>query len=40
MSQWNDPLYRGIIEKLPAGERLADYVTSLSIAARKPGRHH
>ena len=36
MSQWNDPLYRGIIEKLPTGERLADYVTSLSIAARKP----
>jgi len=30
-----DPLYRKIIEKLPAGAQPADYITSLDIAARK-----
>jgi len=32
----SDPFYRAIVEKLPAGEKLSDYVTSLSISARKP----
>ncbi|MEP0842608.1 MAG: arsenite methyltransferase [Phycisphaerae bacterium] len=36
MSEWQDPLYRGIIEHLPPGTGPADYITSLSIAARKP----
>ncbi|HOW98411.1 MAG TPA: arsenite methyltransferase [Kiritimatiellia bacterium] len=36
MSRWSDPLYRAIIERLPPGARLADFVTSLSISARKP----
>ncbi len=31
-----DPLYRKIAEQLPAGTTAADYLTSLSIAARKP----
>ena len=35
MQDWNDPLYRQIAESLPPGETLADYVVSLSIAARK-----
>jgi SAM-dependent methyltransferase len=35
MVEWNDPLYRKIIEGLPAGTKPADYVTSLDIAARK-----
>ena len=38
MSQWNDSLYRGIIEKLSSHERLSDYVTSLSITARRPAQ--
>lgn len=33
-----DPLYRRIVEKMPAGTRLAEFITSLDIAARKPGR--
>jgi len=36
MADSKDPLYRQILEKLPAGQRLAEYVTSLEIAARKP----
>ena len=36
MTEWNDPLYRSAAASLPAGERLSDYVTSLSISARKP----
>jgi hypothetical protein len=31
-----DPLYRTIIDKLPAGTTPADYITSLDISARKP----
>ncbi len=32
----NDPLYHQVLAALPAGARPADYVTSLSIHARKP----
>jgi arsenite methyltransferase len=35
MMDWNDPLYRKIIERLPAGTKAGDYVTSLEVAARK-----
>lgn len=35
MQDWNDPLYKQIAETLPKGEEMADYVVSLSIAARK-----
>ncbi|GMV79120.1 MAG: arsenite S-adenosylmethyltransferase [Planctomycetota bacterium] len=31
-----DPLYREILSHLPDGHRASDYITSLSIAARKP----
>jgi arsenite methyltransferase len=38
MMDWNDPLYRQVVEHLPAGAKAGDYVTSLDIAARKgPG---
>lgn len=37
MTHWEDPLYRKIIEHLPAGAKPSDYVTSLEIQARKPG---
>jgi SAM-dependent methyltransferase len=37
MTNWEDPLYRKIIEHLPAGTKPADYITSLEIQARKPG---
>ncbi len=39
MSDWKDPLYRQIIEKLPAGSSPADYITSLEVSARKPASH-
>ena len=38
MASWSDPLYRDIAAKVPAGTRPSDYVTSLSIAATKPGQ--
>ncbi|WAW09744.1 arsenite methyltransferase [Oxalobacter vibrioformis] len=35
MQDWNDPLYKEIAEALPEGEKLENYVVSLSIEARK-----
>ena len=35
MLTWNDPLYRELIEALPKGEEITDYVASLSIEAYK-----
>lgn len=37
MAASGDPLYRDIVSCLPAGSTPADYVTSLSVTARKPG---
>lgn len=37
LTDWEDPLYRKIIEHLSAGAKPADYVTSLEVRARKPG---
>lgn len=36
LADWNDPLYRSIIQQLPRGETIGNYVTSLDVAARKP----
>lgn len=36
LTDWEDPLYRKIIEHLPAETKPADYVTSLEVKARKP----
>ncbi len=36
--EMQDPLYRRIAAKLPAGTGPADFITSLDIAARKPAR--
>lgn len=36
MTDWNDPLYRQIIEQLPTGTKPSDYITSLEVTARKP----
>lgn len=35
MTNWEDPLYRRIVESLPAGSKPSDYITSLDIAAVK-----
>lgn len=35
MADWSDPLYRDIAEKLPAGTKPSDYITSLDITACK-----
>lgn len=37
MASWEDPLYRKIIESLPAGTKPGDFITSMDIAARKAG---
>jgi ubiquinone/menaquinone biosynthesis C-methylase UbiE len=37
MTEWNDPLYKKIVEYLPAGNGPADYITSLEVTGRKPG---
>jgi SAM-dependent methyltransferase len=37
MSQFRDPLYESIAAKLPPETRVSDFITSLDIAARKPG---
>jgi SAM-dependent methyltransferase len=38
MTDGGEPLFRRIADLLPAGASLADYVTSLNVAARKPRR--
>ena len=35
MTDWNDPLYKKIVEHLPAGNGPGDYITSLEVTARK-----
>ncbi|MDX2132964.1 MAG: arsenite methyltransferase [Planctomycetota bacterium] len=35
MTNWEDPLYRRIVEKLPAGSKPSDFVTSLDVSAVK-----
>jgi ubiquinone/menaquinone biosynthesis C-methylase UbiE len=35
MTKWNDPLYARIIEALPTGTRISEYVTSLNVSAVK-----
>jgi SAM-dependent methyltransferase len=36
MEDWQDPLYRALIGKLPAGSGASDFITSLDVTARKP----
>lgn len=36
MTDWQDPLYRSLVEMLPAGAKPSDFVTSLDVSARKP----
>lgn len=35
MSEWNDPMYKAILAKLPKGRNLSEYVTSLYVSAIK-----
>jgi SAM-dependent methyltransferase len=35
LTDWQDPLYRKLVEMLPAGSKVSDYVTSLEVQARK-----
>lgn len=36
MTAWNDPMFRKIIEMVPAGTKVSDFVTSLYVTAKKP----
>ena len=35
MTEWQDPLYRQIIESLPEGDQVSDYVVSVSLSLKK-----
>ena len=35
MTNWEDSLYRRIVEALPAGSKPSDYITSLDVSAVK-----
>jgi hypothetical protein len=35
MTNWEDPLYRKILEALPEGTTLTELITSLDVSARK-----
>jgi SAM-dependent methyltransferase len=35
MQNWEDPLYRKIVESLPAGTKPSDFITSLDVTARR-----
>ena len=37
MADWQDPLYAGMVGRLPEGTTAADFITSLDISARRPG---
>jgi len=37
MTNFEDPLYKKIVEHLPAGTKPGDYIVSLEVQARKPG---
>ena len=36
LTDWQDPLYRKLVELLPTGSKPADFITSLEVQARKP----
>ncbi|HEU6446928.1 MAG TPA: arsenite methyltransferase [Verrucomicrobiae bacterium] len=36
LTDWEDPLYKKIIEHLPHGAKPSDYITSMEVKARKP----
>ena len=38
LTDWEDPLYKKLVELLPAGTKPADYITSLEVQAQKPER--
>jgi arsenite methyltransferase len=38
MTDWNDPLYKKIIDHLPTGTGPGDYITSLEVTAWKPAK--
>jgi hypothetical protein len=35
LTNWEDPLYRKIVEALPPGSKPSDFITSLDVSARK-----
>lgn len=35
MVQWEDPLYKAIVEALPTGTKLSDYIVSMELTANK-----
>jgi hypothetical protein len=35
MMDWNDPLFRKIVESLPQGAKAGDYATSLEVTAHR-----
>jgi SAM-dependent methyltransferase len=35
MTSWEDPLYRRIVDNLPAGSKPSEYITSIDVSAKK-----
>ena len=35
MTEWNDPLYQKIIQHLPSGSRVSDYIVSVNVTAKR-----
>jgi SAM-dependent methyltransferase len=38
LTDWEDPLYKKLIELLPAGTKPAEYIASVEVTARKPAK--
>jgi SAM-dependent methyltransferase len=36
LTEWKDPLFKKILENLPAGSKMSDFITSLYVSAKKP----
>jgi len=36
MSDWSDPVFRELVDQFPDGKKPSDFITSLSLTARKP----
>jgi len=37
MTNWEDPLYRRIVDNLPAGSKPSEYITSIDVSAKNAG---
>jgi hypothetical protein len=36
LTDWKDPLFKKVLENLPPGAKMSDFVTNLYVSAKKP----